>query len=33
MNSPIILQIENAHQRLGVIPALGGSAAGWEFRH
>ncbi|MDB5813679.1 MAG: aldose 1-epimerase [Rhodocyclales bacterium] len=32
MSDAMILQIENADQRLGLLPALGGSAAFWEVR-
>lgn len=32
MNEPTILTIGNDEQRLGVLPALGGSAAFWEVR-
>lgn len=32
MSDPTILTIENANQRLGLIPALGGSVAFWEVR-
>ncbi len=33
MNLPQILYLENAVQRVGLIPELGGSAASWELRH
>ena len=32
MCEPVILQIKNANQRLGLLPELGGSAAFWEVR-
>lgn len=32
MNTPVILTIENAEQRLGILPELGASAAFWEVR-
>ncbi|HSD37881.1 MAG TPA: aldose 1-epimerase [Rhodocyclaceae bacterium] len=32
MSDPVILKIENAGQRLGLLPELGGSVAFWEVR-